>query len=91
MKAKDSPYYKSKYECISKRRGEKRAIIAIARMILIAVFFMFKTGNVWSPSDLFKVDMPPILQDKHKQKAIHNAIKLLVSQGVLNPSDLTIK
>jgi len=61
VKAKDSPYYKSKYECISKRRGEKRAIIAIARMILIAVFFMFKTGNVWSPSDLFKVDMPPIL------------------------------
>jgi len=84
VKAKDSLYYKNKYERISKRRGKKRAIIAIARMILTAVFFMFKTGEVWNPTDLFKVDIPPVLQDKHKQKAIQNAIKLLVSQGIIN-------
>lgn len=34
VKDKDSPYYAVKYENISKRRGKKRAIIAIARMIL---------------------------------------------------------
>jgi len=33
VKSNKSPYYKLKYEQISKRRGKKRAIIAIARMI----------------------------------------------------------
>ena len=90
VKAKDSPYYKNKYERISKRRGKKRAIIAIARMILTAVYHMFKTGELWNPTDLFKVDLPPILMEKHKAKAISNAIKLLVSQGILNSTDLII-
>lgn len=81
VKSNKSPYYKNKYERISKRRGKKRAIIAIARMILTAVFQMFKTGELWNPTDLFKVDLPPILQERQKQKAIQNAIKLLASQG----------
>ena len=85
VKSKDFPYYKNKYERISKRRGKKRAIIAIARMILTAAYNMLKTGEVWNPSDLFKVDMPLALQEKQKQKAINNAIKLLVSQGLLDP------
>ena len=33
-----SPYYKVKYERIMKRRGKKRAIIAVARMILTAIY-----------------------------------------------------
>lgn len=40
VKGKHSPYYALKYERIVKRRGKKRAIIAIARMILTAVFVM---------------------------------------------------
>src|SRR5665647_2204371 len=40
VKSKISHYYKSKYERISKRRGKKRAIIAIARMILTAIYHM---------------------------------------------------
>lgn len=87
VKSNTNPYYQNKYERISKRRGKKRAVIAIARMILTAIFFMFKNGEVWNPSDLCKVDMPPVLQEKQKQKAIQNAIKLLLSQGVLKPSD----
>jgi len=87
VKSKDSPYYKNKYERISKRRGKKRAIIAIARMILTAVYHMFKTGEFWNPVDLFKVDLPPILLEKQKQKAIQNAIKLLASQGMTVVTD----
>jgi len=83
VKSKLSPYYKNKYERISKRRGKKRAIIAIARMILTAVYHMFMTGELWSPTDLFKVELPPTLKDKQKQKAIHSAIKLLSSQGMM--------
>ncbi|MBK5263010.1 MAG: IS110 family transposase, partial [Peptostreptococcaceae bacterium] len=47
VKSNGSPYYKDKYERISKRRGKKRAIIAIARMILTAVYNMFVTGEIW--------------------------------------------
>lgn len=35
VKSDKSPYYKKKYESLVKRRGKKRAIIAIARMILL--------------------------------------------------------
>ena len=54
VKATDNSYYRLKYEQISKRRGKKRAIIAIARMILTAIFQMMTTGEVSNPSDLFK-------------------------------------
>jgi transposase len=85
-----SPYYKTKYERISKRRGKKRAIIAIARMILTAIYHMLSTGEVWNPVDLVKVDMPPELKEKQKQKFIKQAVKLLIANGVILPSDLLI-
>jgi len=83
VKSNDFPYYRNKYERISKRRGKKRAVIAIARMILTAVYTMLKYGEIWNPTDLCKVDLPPVLLERQKQKAIDNAIKLLVSQGVI--------
>ena len=90
VKSSESPYYKQKYERISKRRGEKRAVIAIARMILTAIYNMFKTGETWNPSDLYKVDMTQHLQDRQKDKAIKSAFKLLVSQGLIDPSPLPV-
>lgn len=82
VKATDNPYYRLKYEQISKRRGKKRAIIAIARMILTAVFQMMTTGEVWNPTDLFKVDMPQPLKEKQLEKAIKQATRFLENQGV---------
>ena len=46
VKSDQSPYYKQKYERIMKRRGKKRAIIAIARMILTAIYQILSTGEV---------------------------------------------
>ena len=45
VKSDKSPYYKKKYESLVERRGKKRAIIAIARMILTAIFRMLTTGE----------------------------------------------
>lgn len=90
VKSDKSPYYKIKYERIYKRRGKKRAIIAIARMILTAIYNMFVTGEVWNPSDLYKIDMPQEMQDKQKEKAINQAIKLLISQGIIKASDIPV-
>ncbi len=64
-------YYTLKYERIAKRRGKKRAIIAIARMILTAIYSMLATGEVWNPVDLYKVDMPEHLKEKQLQRAIN--------------------
>jgi len=83
VKCTSQPYYKIKYENILRRRGKKRAIIAIARMILTAIYHMFQTGEVFNPSDLRQIDMPEELKTKQKQQEIHKAIKLLKQQGVL--------
>ena len=90
VKSNTLPYYKIKYERIYKRRGKKRAIIAIARMILTAIFNMFITGEAFNPCDLYKIDMPQEMQDKQKEKAINQAVKLLISQGLIKASDISV-
>jgi transposase len=90
VKTKSSPYYAIKYERIAKRRGKKRAIIAIARMILTAVYQMLSTGEVWNPVDLNKVDMPPELREKKVQQSLKRALKLLVAHGVVPPDTIQI-
>ena len=46
IKDKENPYFKHKYDRIKKRRGHKRAIIAVARMILTCIYHMFfKKGS----------------------------------------------
>lgn len=76
VKSDKSPYYKKKYESIVKRRSKKRAVIAIARMILTVIYRMLSTEEVWNPSDLYKIDMPAPLVEKQKAKAIKQAKKL---------------
>ena len=87
VKSDKSPYYKKKYESLVKRRGKKRAIIAIARMILTAIFQMLTTGETWNPCDLYKINMPEALLEKQKQKAIKQAQKLLIREGLLPPTE----
>ena len=88
VKSSKSPYYKKKYESLVKRRGKKRAIIAVARMILTAIFQMLSTGEQWNPSDLYKIDMPQALVEKQKAKAIKQAKKLLLREGIISESQL---
>ena len=90
VKSDKSSYYRIKYERICKRRGKKRAIIAIARMILTAIYHMFVTGEEWNPSDLYKIDMPQEMLEKQKEKAIKQAVKLLISNGVIKASDISV-
>ena len=87
VKSEKSPYYKKKYESLTKRRGKKRAIVAIARMILTAIYQMLSTGESWNPSDLYKIDMPEALLEKQKTKAIKQAMKLLQREGLYPPPE----
>ena len=43
---------------------------------------MMTTGEVWNPSDLFKVDIPDSLKEKQLPKAVKQATKFLQKQGL---------
>jgi len=90
VKSKTSAYYRIKYERISRRRGKKRAIIAIARMILTAAYHMLQNVEVFNPCDLYQVDIPMELRNKQKEKALRQAAKLLVAHGVVSPEYITL-
>ena len=69
--------------------AKKKAIITIARMILTAVYNMFVTGEIWNPSDLYKIDMLHEMLNKQKDKAVKQAIKLLTAEGIIKSSDIS--
>ena len=66
-----------------KRKGKKRATIAIARIVLTAIYAMLSTGEIFNPSDLKKFDMPEDLKRKQTLSSAKEAIKLLVSLGLV--------
>ena len=84
------PYYRIKFERLMKRRGKKRATIAIARMILTAIYDMLSTGEVFNPSDLKKFDMPKDLKRKQTLSSAKEAIKLLVSLGLAPAGSISL-
>ena len=86
-----NPYFRIKYEKIMKRRGKKRAIIAIARMILTSIYAMVSTGEVFNPSDLLKYDMPEELQKKRILAEAKDAVKLLVSLGLVAEGSISLE
>lgn len=50
IKDKSCPYFKHRYDSIKKRRGHKRAIIAIARMLLVCVYNMLTKNECFNGS-----------------------------------------
>lgn len=78
INSKSNPYYRIKYNRIKKRRGHKKAIIAIARMILVNIYHILITGEVYSPCDMEQIINPKPVK---KVMTIQNAIEFLQSQG----------
>ena len=54
VKSTTCTYYANKYTAIKRRRGHKKAIIAIARMMIVAIYHMLSEGTVFRPNDLDK-------------------------------------
>ena len=73
------------------RRGKKRAIIAIARMILTAIYAMISTGETFNPCDLQKFDMPEELKKKQTVSAAKDAVKLLISLGLIADGSISLE
>jgi transposase len=58
VKDKKEPYFAKKFARIKKRRGHKKAIIAIARMMLVCIYHMLKTGEYFNPTDYEELKNP---------------------------------
>ena len=81
VKDTTNTYYANKFNRISKRRGKKRAIIAIARMILTAIYHIIQTGEFWNPSDIENIDMPVEVKIKLAKSDLERSLKTLLSNG----------
>ena len=84
IKSNSEPYYRIKYERIKKRRGHKKAIIAIARMMLVAIYHILLTGETFNPSDIEEIHNPKT--SKNKALTIESALTFLNEQGLDIPS-----
>jgi transposase len=78
-KDKKQPYFAVKYQKLKKRRGHKKAIIAIARMMLTCVFHMLQTGENFNPSDLLEVIKPAT--QKKQLLTEQSALAFLAAKG----------
>ena len=77
IKDNNFPHYRTRYEAIKHRRGHKRAIIAIARMMLTAIYHMLANGELFTPELYEKAQYKPgfvASSEKH-------AVKLLQRLG----------
>ena len=82
VKDKAKPYYANKFNKISKRRGKKRSTIAIARKILVAIYHMLSTGEVWNPTDLASVETSDKDRIKYTKTNFCGSLKQLLSVGL---------
>lgn len=82
VKDKTNTYYANKFNKISKRRGKKRAYIAIARKILVAIYHMMVTGEVWNPRDLASNETSDKDRIKYNKNNFKQSLKQLLSLGL---------
>lgn len=70
---KKDPYFAIKYQRIKKRRGHKKAIIAIARMMLLCINHMISEQKPFHPTDYEELMDPRF----HKDKVVLNDANVL--------------
>ena len=58
IKSKKQPYFAVKYGRIKKRRGHKKAIIAIARMMVVCIYHMVSEKKPFCPADYEELMAP---------------------------------
>lgn len=76
---KKHPEIFNRYNNIKKRRGHKKAIIAIARMLLTAIYNILKKNEPYNPELYAHINTPP----EHRAVSVEEAIFILQRQGYL--------
>jgi transposase len=78
-KSNKHPEVKHRYLAIKKRRGHKKAIIAIARMLLTAIYNILKKNEPYNAELYRQSDKPPV----KREVTVQQAIFILQRQGYL--------
>ena len=76
---KSNPEIRNRYLSIKKRRGHKKAIIAIARMLLTAIYNILKKNEPYNADLYTRSNDPPV----HRTVSVDEAIFILQRQGYL--------
>ncbi|MDR2042859.1 MAG: IS110 family transposase [Clostridium sp.] len=79
IRSKANPEIANRYNAIKKRRGHKKAIIAIARMLLTAIYNILKKNESYNAELYRRSDKPPI----QREVSVEQAIFILQRQGYL--------
>ncbi len=79
IRAKQNPEIRNRYLSLKKRRGHKKAVIAIARMLLTAIYNILKKNEPYNPELYRNGDKPPA----HREVSVDEAIFILQRQGYL--------
>ena len=79
IRTKQFPEVRNRYLALKKRRGHKKAIIAIARMLLTAINNILKWNEVYNSELYRKADRPPA----HREVSVEEAVFILQRQGYL--------
>lgn len=79
IRVKKNPEIRSRYLSIKKRRGHKKAIIAIARMLLTAIYNILKKNEPYNTELYHNGDRPPV----HREVSVEEAVFILQRQGYL--------
>ena len=83
IRKKSNPEIRNRYLAIKKRRGHKKAIIAIARMLLTAIYNILKKNEPYNAELYRRADMPPA----HRSVTVDEAVFILQRQGyIVTPS-----
>jgi len=80
VKSKKQPYFAIKYHRIKKRRGHKKALIAIARMMIVSIYHMISKEQAFNPIDYTELLDPHF----HQSKVVLNESNVFIyleSQG----------
>ena len=79
VRAKQFLEVRNRYLALKKRRGHKKAIISIARMLLTAIYNMLKKNEPYNPELHRLTDRPPA----HREVTVEEAVFILQRQGYL--------
>ncbi len=78
-KSSKHPEIKNRYLALKKRRGHKKAIIAICRMLLTAIYAILKKAEPYNPNIYRKVVSAP----RNRALSIEQAVALVQRHGYL--------
>lgn len=83
--SKKHPEVRNRYLALKKRRGHKKAIIAISKMLLTAIYNILKKNEPYNPELYRQSDRPPA----HREVSVDEAVYILQRQGYLISAPVT--